>query len=643
MNNSPFESDTSEKRTSTLATLKSFFSGISKIFSIIGKIARGFIVLLLLVGLFAWIGIISSWTQGTNVAVPDSGALRVELNGYLVDELSYQDPYAALLSDDQPGEHLLRNVIAAIDAAAEDDRITSMVLVLHEFSGGGSSKVLELGEAIDRFKKTGKSVYAAADLFSQQAYLLASFADNIYINPFGGVELKGLGAYRSYYGDAFDKLKVNFHVFRTGEFKDAVEPFIEGQMSEASQSQTLMWLEDIWQVYRDTIAGNRDLDSAQLDFYANQFDQLMLEYTGNSAEVALQSGLVDGVMFRDEILDQLVADIGSNETEDFYSYTNYRGYLSQVEQEYDADTAEIALVVATGTIMDGIQPAGSIGGDSLAARLRQVRENENLKALVLRVDSPGGSAFASDVIRRELDLYRQEGIPVVISMSSLAASGGYWISMPASEIWATPTTLTGSIGVFGIVPTIEDTLETVGIRRDGVGTGPLASALILDLPMTDQVAQIIQSGVDYIYDEFLELVSEARSISIDELDALAQGRVWTGSQAMELGLVDKIGGLQDAADSAAEIAGVSDNYQLIEFKQPLSWSERIAQIILDSVSSWLPLENTFMPNSGLAGLISQYWSNLENNTPELDILLNDPGHQYLFCGSCQMGGLVPQP
>ena len=648
--NDPFSDDDSTanggqgaKSGSNFDSLKSFYAGMVKIFSILGKIAKALIVILVLAGVVAWVGLISSWTQDTRVDIPDSGALRVELNGYLVDELSYQDPYAALIADNEPGEHLLRDVISAIDTAAEDDRINSMVLVLHEFSGGGSSKVLELGEAIERFKKAGKPVFAAADLFTQQRYLLASFADSIFINPFGGVELKGLGSFRSYYGDAFDKLKVNFHVFRTGEFKDAVEPFIEGEMSEASETQARIWLEDIWQVYRTTIAENRGIDLEVLDRYANEYDQLMLESNGNSAEVAIQSGLVDGAFFRDEIRQELMGAIGANEDEDFYLYTNYRGFLRQIEKDFDDDTGQIALVVAAGTIMDGTQPAGSIGGDSLAAQLHEVRKNEDLKALVLRVDSPGGSAFASDVIRRELALYAEQDIPVVISMGSLAASGGYWISMPADEIWATATTLTGSIGVFGIVPTIEETLETVGVRRDGVGTGPLASAFILDLPLTDQVARIIQSGVDHIYDEFLALVSDSRSISVADLDAIAQGRVWTGNQAIELGLVDRIGGLLDAVESAAELAGISNDYRLVETAPPLSWSERLAKIILDSVVSWIPLQSRTAIDSGIASTLGNYWAELQNNANELNLLLNDPGHQYLFCGSCQNSGFAPQP
>ncbi len=628
---------------SNLSTLKAFFAGIGKIFTIFAKVLKTIVVLFILVGVLAWVGLISSWTQGIKVNIPDSGALRIELNGYLVDELSYRDPYTAFFSDDQPDEHLLRDLIKAIDAAAGDDRINSMVLVLHNFAGSGSSKTLELGEAIERFKAAGKPVYAVADLFSQSSYLLASFANTIYINPFGGVELKGLGSFRSYYGDAFDKLKVNFHVFRTGEFKDAVEPYIAGEMSEASANQTRTWLNDIWQEYRNTISRNRNISPENLDNYANAFDQLMLDNNGDAAQVALDTGLVDGYYFRDQILDNLIASIGANDDQDFYQYTNYRPYLSQIEDRSDDNSAKIALVVASGTILDGSQSAGSIGGDSLSAQLKQVRNTEDLSALVLRVDSPGGSAFASDLIRRELALYKEQGIPVVISMGSLAASGGYWISTPADEIWATPTTLTGSIGVFGIVPTVEETLESLGIRRDGVGTGPLANAFMLDLPMTDQVANIIQSSVDHIYDEFLTLVSESRDIPVEELDELAQGRVWTGNQALELGLVDHLGGLQEATEAAAQLAGVSDNYQLIEITPPLSWSEQLAKIILESVSSWIPLQSQSLVDNRLSGLLGEYWSTLQSSAHELEILLNDPAHQYMFCGSCQSSGLSAQP
>ena len=628
---------------SALSSLKYFFSGIRRIFSIIGKVFKGAFILLIIVGLLAWISLFANVASGPNVDIPDSGALRVELEGYLVDELQEQDPLASVLGGGTPSEHLLRDLINAIDAAAEDERINSMVLVLHDFSGGGSSKILELGEAINRFKQSGKPVLAAADFYTQQRYLLASFADEIYLNPLGGVELKGLGSYRSYYGDAFDKLKVNFHIFRTGEFKDAVEPFVESQMSESSANQTLIWLEDIWQVYRETITTNRNIEFAQLDRYADAFDEIMQQTNGNAALAASDTGLVDTVLFRDEILDRLISTVGANEEGDFYLYTNYLPYLSQVKENNSEDSPVIGLVIAAGTIADGSQPAGSIGGDTLSAKLKFMRETVNLAALVLRVDSPGGSAFASDLIRRELALYAQEDIPVVISMGSLAASGGYWISMPAEEIWATSTTLTGSIGVFGIVPTVDETLEAIGVRRDGVGTGPLANSLILDMPMSDAVASIIQSGVDHIYDEFLALVSDSRDISIEDLDSIAQGRVWTGNQALGLGLVDAIGTLEQAISSAAVIAGVENDYQVYEQRPEPSFAEQVIITLLDSVA----VQNLGQSESGISShfgnFISRYLLELQSSASDLSILLADPQHQYLFCSACQNTGGYEQP
>ena len=414
-------------------------------------------------------------------------------------------------------------------------------------------------------------------------------------------------------------------------------------MSEASANQTLTWLEDIWQVYRETITENRNIGFAQLDRYADAFDEILQETNGNAALAASELGLVDEVLFRDEILDQLISTAGANEEDDFYLYTNYRPYLSQVEEEYSEDSPVIGLIAAAGAISDGSQPAGSIGGDTLSAKLRMMRETKNLAALVLRVDSPGGSAFASEVIRRELDLYSELDIPVVISMGSLAASGGYWIAMPAEEIWATPTTLTGSIGVFGIVPTIEDTLETIGIRRDGVGTGPLANSLILDMPMSDQVSNIIQLGVDHIYDEFLALVSDSRDISIDDLDAIAQGRVWTGNQALELGLVDAIGTLEQAINSAAIIAGVENDYQVYERRPEPSFSEQIIMMLLDSVAVQKLKERETSGSSHISNLITNYLLELQSNASDLSILLGDPKHQYLFCGACQNSDWYEQP
>lgn len=617
---------------SALSTLKMFFTGFGRIFSIVAKIVRGLFSLLIIGGLVAWIAIIVSSTQGTHAPIPANGALRMDLSGVLVDELTYTDPIALLLTDEGPSEHSVRDLIQSLEFATTDDRINSLVLVLHGFGGGGSSKITELGSAIEDFRAAGKQVYAVADFYTQSAYLLASYADNIYINPMGGVDLRGLASYRGYYGDMLDRLKVNFHVFRTSEFKDALEPFISNEMSEASRVQTQLWMQDIWQVWRDTLLSNRAMSPDNFDRYTNEFDQLMLEYEGNAANITLALDLVDMAAPRDEILQDLVARIGTSEAADssFYSYVDYLDYLGQIEPaSVPEGAARIGLVAATGNILDGRQEAGAIGGDSLSLRLRQIREDNNIDALVIRVDSPGGSAFASELIRRELQLIREQGVPLVISMSSVAASGGYWISAPADEIWALPATLTGSIGAFIAVPTFEDSLRSVGITNDGTATGPLAGGLQLDRPLSEPMKIILQSSLENLYGEFLALVADSRGIEPEVLINYADGRVWSGQQALERGLVDKLGGLKEAIASAALLADSAENYEVIELAPAPSWKEEVMRLLGGSVSGWLP-----KVDSTRFAYIQSLIAAADGWLAQLPLQLNDPAYRYIYCSDC---------
>ena len=596
------------------------------------KVFRWIFTLLFVVIAIAWIWLIISAMGGNIEVVPDRGALRIELDGSLVDELTYVDPVAAVLTENRPREHRTKDLIDAIDAATADERINSIVLVLHNFSGGGSSKIMELGAALQRFRKADKQVFAAADYYSQSAYLLASYADHIYMHPMAMVDLRGITTNRSYLADAIAKLKIRFHVFRTSEFKDAVEPLVANEMSDEARAQTELWVGDIWRTWRETIAANRGIEFALLDQYSNQLDQLMRDFDGDSARIALELGLVDSLLPRDQTLAQLTSQIGAGEDEGFYAYINYRPYLMQevraVAPESDGER-RVGLITASGSIMDGVQDSGTIGGDSLAAQLKRSRLDDNLKALVLRIDSPGGSAFASEIIRRELELYREADIPVVVSMSSVAASGGYWIAAPANEIWAMPTTITGSIGAFIAVPTFEESLASLGIYSDGVSTGPLADALQLDRAMSEPVSTILNLSLAHLYGRFLEIVSTARDIPLGELQNLAEGRVWSGTQALELGLVDQLGGLEDAIASAAQLAGLEDSYEVFEPARPQSLREQIAAWFLGDVTSWLaPL------NGGSQGLFQQLQS--LGALLQLDTIqqFNDPRHQYLYCGGC---------
>jgi len=561
-------------------------------FSVVGTIIKSLLALLVLiyfVGIFAFVSLKSG-----NADVPEEGALRIALNGTIVDQRTADDFFSAAFSDDnQPTEHVLRTLIKAIKLAKNDDRITSIVLAMHNMQGTSISKIEELGQALEDFKTSGKPVIAAADSYSQSQYLLASYATEILMHPMGGVELFGLSSYQLYLAEALEKLGVNVHVFRTGPHKSAVEPLIAKEMSSEAREQTQRILDDLWTTISDGIRERRELSGADFERYTNELDQLMLEGNAKLGQIALDLNLVD--------------------------------------QKDKKPSGRVGLIVAKGNIKDGVQPAGTIGGDSLAYQLKQARnlnEEEKLDALVLRVDSPGGSAFASEVIRREIELFREEGVPVFVSMGSLAASGGYWISAPANEIWATPTTITGSIGAFAALPTVEDTLAKVGLNSDGVATGPLAGAFSIDRPLSEQTKVILQKRIDNLYADFLKLVAEGRSLSIDVVKPIAGGRVWTGKQALDIGLVDKLGGLTDVINAAAETADLGEDYKVVVLREPLTPSEMLAVWLKESLGMSLTID------SWLQRLLGKTVLPIEEVAEQLDIF-SDPENMYLHCGLCQ--------
>ena len=589
-----------------------------------------FTVLFLLFMVLGVISFVSLINQNNTAEMPESGALRVAINGSLVDQKTYADPIELLMDSDRPEEVLVYELVNAIDMAANDGRINSMTLVLDGLQGGGISKIEEVGEAIMRFRAAGKPVIAVADYFDQQKYLFASYADRILMHPMGAVELVGLASYQTYMAQALEKLKVNVHLFRTGPHKSAAEPFIASEMSAESREQTKWLLDDLWSAYKTSLISRRDLSEEQIRAYSENVDQIMLDTGMSLAEVALEYNLVDALVTRDQLMSEIQALAGSNEEGDFYLHTNAIPYYRSNRDQLDLGEPRVGYIVAKGEIMDGIQPSGTIGGDSLAYQLKQARLNDDLKALVIRVDSPGGSAFASEVIRRELELFAEAGVPVVVSMGSLAASGGYWISMPADEVWATQTTITGSIGAFSIIPTIEESLSSLGLQTDGVETGPLAAAFRLDRPLSEKAKTIFQAQIDYLYAEFLGIVTDGRNMPLEQLEPIAGGRVWTGQQALEIGLVDKIGNQFDAMASAAQLAGIANEYRIHNIEPELTFSEKLVRDFLESVSinidlgsiSWL---------SKLHGLLSVA------EDSGTDILLSDPQHMYLHCDACLIG------
>jgi len=606
---------------------KRFFGGIGRILSVTRAVISGLFSLIFIV---FFILLASSMFGQQQLTIPDDGALRIEIDGYLVDQRSSEDPLSQLIAPSAPRQYVVRELIEAIEMAAEDERINSIILVLHNMQGGGTSKINELGDSLQVFSDKGKPVLAVSDFYNQQQYLLASYADEIVMHPFGMVDIRGFAAYQSYLGEALEKLSVNVHVFRTGEYKDAVEPFIASSMSEASRLQNQGLLDDIWQTYLEGITQRRQLDAESLTNYVEQFDQLLLNENGNAAQMALNAGLVDKVINRDESLGYSMEIAGANEDGDFYENIDVMPYY-QIESIGRRQTHEnkVGLIVASGTIYDGVQGAGAIGGDSLAYALRQTREENEIDALVLRVDSPGGSAFASEVIRREIELMREQGIPVVVSMGSVAASGGYWIATAANHIVATPSTITGSIGVFSLFPTLDESLARLGIYSDGVQTAPLAGALQIDRPLDERAASVVQSSVEFIYDRFLGLVSEARGISVADLESIAGGRVWSGQQALELQLVDELGNQETAERAAARLADI-DDYSVELIEPPMSLAERIARIWTESISTLIQQVSSSSQLQRLANLLEE--------PIDTSLELTDPQSIFLYCSACTATG-----
>ena len=612
---------------------------IRRIFKFIGSILtviRYAFSLLIVVVLFSVIG---GMFVGNIQPVPEEGALYLAPQGVLVDQKSYVDPLAQVLAQgsQQNTETLVRDIVEAIDTARDDSRITHLLLDTDYMAGASLSKLQEIGAALRRFKATDKPIIAVADYFTQSQYFLAAHADEIILNPLGGVMITGFGSYRSYFKDALDKLNITMNIFRVGQYKSAVEPLMGNSMSPQVRDETGVLLNDLWQSYSSEIEDLRSLDEGSVNDYANNLHLSLEQYKGDSAALSKAAGLVDTIASRSGIHQYLIANIAS-EDDDVISI-NMDSYLSNTRlanKQISNGQNQIAVVVASGSIMDGQQPEGSIGGDTLAAIFTELREDENVKAVVLRVDSGGGSAFASEIIRDSINAIQNQGIPVVVSMSSAAASGGYWIAAEADRILAMPTTITGSIGVWGVVPTIDQSLAKLGIYSDGVGTTDIAAMMELDRPLTEQTKIIIQAGVDNIYTRFITLVANGRDSTPAEVHKIAQGRVWTGNQALANGLVDQLGDLNDAILVAAEIADL-DNYQVDYRRKEMTPIEALLTGLNSNVAASLQ-------GLGLAS-VSNY------STPDSSLLryakkvlepltfinaLNDPKDIYLYCEKCPL-------
>ncbi|TDG14818.1 signal peptide peptidase SppA [Seongchinamella unica] len=568
---------------------------------------------------------------GSPEPLPEKAALLLNPMGSIVDQKSPVDPLQALLGEASPAEHevLLRDVIEAIEIAGEDDSINSLVMELDYLMYAGISRSQEIVAALESFRASGKPIVAVGDFFTQDQYLLASYADELISHPMGGVALEGFSVYHNYYAEALDKLSVSMHVFRAGQHKSAVEPLIRKDMSRGEKDVALEWLDDLWGNYTDTVERNRQLDSGAVNAYVNGFAAAMTSGDGDSAKVALEAGLVDQLMTRSQANDYLADMVGARNEDGVYEAIPFERYLSRkrpLQLPLD-NQPRVAVITAQGNMLPGEQPPGTIGADSLSRLLRTTAAKPGVEAIVLRINTPGGSMFASEIIRQQILEVRADGTPVVVSMGAVAASGGYYIAAAADEIFATANTITGSIGVFAAFPTLENLLQRGGIYTDGVGTTSMAGSLRLDRPLNPQLAASLDAGVMHAYQLFLQVVADGRNLALDVVAAAAEGRVWSATDALEIGLVDQLGGLDSAIEAAAGRAGL-DHYDIEYAEQPLSPGELILQQFAERMGSLgiVPQADTVAVLAGLAGPLL--------DAADLLSGLQDPRHIFMRCLTC---------
>jgi len=567
--------------------------------------------------------IVASWGSSRIEPLPADAALVIAPNGTLVEQRTVRSPMSVLQGGDGIRQVLLRDVVDAIRHAATDPRIKVLIVEPDSLAGAGLSKLQEIGAAMADFRKAGKKIYAWGKNFNQTQYHLAAHADEVFLNPDGYVLLTGFGRYPTYFKGLFDQLGVKVQVFRVGTYKSFVEPYTRSDMSPEDRDATREYLDAAWQAYQADIAAARPKAGGQIARYVGEAPELLAAADGDSAKMALDAGFVDGLKSADEWREFLRQQVGPAADGKGFKHVDLATYIGRVREEASHPAAKIGVVVAQGAIVDGEQPPGVVGGDSVAGLIRQAREDDAIKAVVLRIDSPGGSATASEVIRRELALTRKAGKPVVVSMGSVAASGGYWIAMAADEVWASPTTITGSIGIFAMLPDLSGPLAKLGLTVDGIGTTPLAAGLDPRRPLDPQIGRLLQASIEHGYKRFLTVVGEARKMSPEAVDQVAQGRVWMGSQAKDKGLVDKLGGLDAALKAAAGRAGLTD-YDVSYVEKPLSPRDQLLSKLLDNG------EESDGVQPGSQSLVEQTVARLRTELQGL-ALWNDPGNVYLHC------------
>ncbi|EBD3109269.1 signal peptide peptidase SppA [Salmonella enterica] len=585
-----------------------------------------FFIFLVLVGVGIWMQI----GNGSNSEQTARGALLLDISGVIVDKPSTNHRLGALgrqlfgASSDRLQENSLFDIVNAIRQAKDDRNITGIVLDLKNFTGADQPSMRYIGKALREFRDSGKPVFAVGENYSQGQYYLASFANKIWLSPQGQVDLHGFATNGLYYKTLLDKLKVSTHVFRVGTYKSAVEPFIRDDMSPAAREADSRWIGELWQNYLHTVSANRQISPQQLFPGAQAIIDGLTSVGGDTAKYALDHKLVDALASSADVEKALTKQFGWSKTENNYRAISYYDYSLKTP----ADTGgTIAVIFANGAIMDGEETPGNVGGDTTASQIRDARLDPKVKAIVLRVNSPGGSVNASEVIRAELAAARAAGKPVVVSMGGMAASGGYWISTPANYIVASPSTLTGSIGIFGVINTVENSLSSIGVHSDGVSTSPLAD-ISMTKALSPEVQQMMQLSIEYGYKRFITLVADARKRTPEQIDKIAQGHVWTGEDAKANGLVDSLGDFDDAVAKAAELAKLKQ-WHLDYYQDEPTVLDMVMDSMTGSVRAMLPVTiQAMLP----APLVSA--ANTVKAEGDKLAAFNDPQNRYAFCLTC---------
>ncbi len=565
-------------------------------------------------------------------SVPDGAVLVLWPEGQIVEITENPDPLEIYFDtfNRRPAQTSIHDITTALRRATSDDRISALAVVTDSMGGIAPSHQHTIAAAVRDFKASGKKVFAISSAYSQSDYLIAAEADKIYMNPQGNVLLNGFARYRLYYKSLFDKIGATVNVFRVGTFKSAVEPFIRDDMSEEAKEANTEFLGALWQQYVSSVEKARGLEAGQIGNDITNISANLNAAQGDFAKLAVETGLVDELAPRAKWRDDIAVEFGSSSYGDSFNQIHYQAYLAATDNGRSSSN-EIAVITAQGEIVMGEGPVTVAAADTIVNYIRSARQNSRTAAILLRVDSPGGSAFASELIRQELVMAQAQGIKVIASFGPVAASGGYWISATADEIWAAPSTITGSIGIFGVIPTYEGTLDKIGVSADGVGTTPLAGAFNVTRPLSDLTKDIIQQGIESGYEQFKELVAGGRNMTVDEVDRIGQGRVWIGATAKELGLVDHLGGFDDALAAAARAAGVEGDFETVFYvEQPDPFDQLLSDFLNSTIST-----GSGNPVSGVSGPVGDL---LQQAKSDFDFLstLNDPAGRYLICFECKV-------